>query len=251
MRVLITAIISFSVGIIFTLVFPYYSINPGVVAEGHNKLKENCFACHSLTQGAVKLKCINCHNPKTIGIKKVDGSAAQNSKSNLIHSIVAKMNCADCHKEHKGTPIETAKQVFSHRMLPVDLITGCGSCHALVKPTDDIHADPTMQCGVCHSTESWKPANFVNHFKYFLFDHNHPATCMNCHNPNESFKNYTCYKCHEHNEAKIISEHAEEGIRDIRNCVKCHRSSNKDDSEKEGRGSERREGGEHSEEDNP
>ncbi|MDP1994530.1 MAG: hypothetical protein Q8K40_04705 [Ignavibacteria bacterium] len=82
MRVLITAIISLTVGIIFTFIFPYYSINPGVVAEGHNKLKENCFSCHSLMQGAVKVKCINCHKPETIGIKKVDGSTAQNSKSN-------------------------------------------------------------------------------------------------------------------------------------------------------------------------
>lgn len=56
----------------------------------------------------------------------------------------------------------------------------------------------------------------------------------------ESFKNYTCYKCHEHNEANLISDHPEEGIRGIRNCVKCHRSSNKDDAEKEGYGDERR-----------
>lgn len=249
MRVLITAIISLTVGIIFTLVFPYYSINPGVLSEGHNKLKENCFACHSLTQGAVKAKCISCHNPKTIGIKKVDSSAAQNSKSNLIHSVVAKMNCADCHKEHKGTPLESARTKFSHDLLPNSLIQVCNDCHFLARPKDDLHTDIQIQCGTCHSIDAWKPANFVNHSKYFLFDNDHPAKCMNCHNPNESFKNYTCYKCHEHNEAKLISEHSEEGIRDIRNCVKCHRSSNKDDVEKEGRGEEKREGEDHSEED--
>ncbi len=249
MKVSAVTLIATIVGIVSIFISPYYAINPGVIAKGHEKLKQDCFACHTLTKGVEKLKCINCHDPKKIGIAKVDGSTKQNSKGNLLHQVVQKMECADCHKEHQGTPIETAKQVFSHRMLPVDLITACSSCHALAKPTDDIHADPTMQCGVCHSTEAWKPANYVNHSKYFLFDHNHPASCMNCHNPNESFKNYTCYKCHEHNEAKIISEHEEEGIRDIRNCVKCHRSSNKDDAEKEGRSSERREGGEHSEED--
>jgi hypothetical protein len=34
---------------------------------------------------------------------------------------------------------------------------------------------------------------------------------------------------HEHNPEKIRREHIEEGIRDFRNCVECHRNANKHD----------------------
>lgn len=32
-----------------------------------------------------------------------------------------------------------------------------------------------------------------------------------------------CHGCHEHKEAKVRAEHLDEGIRDFRNCVECHR----------------------------
>ncbi len=249
MRILIAAIVSLTVGIITIFLFPYNSINPGVIAKGHTSLKDNCFACHTLTRGAEKQKCIICHDPKTIGIKKADGALQQNAKSTLIHSVVAKLECALCHKEHQGTPLENARKVFSHDLLPANLISACNDCHLPAKPKDEIHADNTMQCSACHATDSWKPATYVNHEKYFRFDNDHPAKCLNCHDQNESFKNYTCYKCHEHSEAKMLSEHSEEGIRDIKNCSKCHHSANKDDVEKENSGNEKENRGESEDDD--
>ncbi|MBK8662202.1 MAG: hypothetical protein IPN18_10510 [Ignavibacteriales bacterium] len=70
-----------------------------------------------------------------------------------------------------------------------------------------------------------------------FFDKDHPSTCSNCHEPGNNFKTYTCYDCHEHTQTKISREHLKEGISDFSNCVKCHRSSNKD--EAEGKGNER------------
>jgi hypothetical protein len=64
----------------------------------------------------------------------------------------------------------------------------------------------------------------MDHSKYFLFDGNHPSGCKTCHNQG-TLKTYTCYGCHEHSSSEILSKHQEEGITDIENCVKCHRSS--------------------------
>ncbi|HSO78654.1 MAG TPA: class III cytochrome C family protein, partial [Chromatiaceae bacterium] len=56
----------------------------------------------------------------------------------------------------------------------------------------------------------------------------HQAPCATCHERND-YSRYSCYGCHEHNPEKIRREHIEEGIRDFRNCVECHRTANKDD----------------------
>jgi hypothetical protein len=47
---------------------------------------------------------------------------------------------------------------------------------------------------------------------------------------------YTCFGCHQHQPDQIRASHAEEGIRNIENCVACHRSGS-------GEGGEGREGG--------
>jgi hypothetical protein len=33
---------------------------------------------------------------------------------------------------------------------------------------------------------------------------------------------YTCYGCHEHSRSEVESEHREEGIGNLSNCVRCH-----------------------------
>lgn len=40
---------------------------------------------------------------------------------------------------------------------------------------------------------------------------------------------YTCCGCHGHTPDKIRREHIEEGIRDFKDCVECHRSADEDD----------------------
>ncbi len=61
-----------------------------------------------------------------------------------------------------------------------------------------------------------------------------------CHVGND-YKRYTCYGCHEHTPAKVRAEHEEEGIRDFENCVKCHRSGDKESAERGSGGDRKRE----------
>ena len=58
--------------------------------------------------------------------------------------------------------------------------------------------------------------------------------CATCH-LSGNYKQYTCHGCHEHQQARIIAEHREEGITNIQNCVRCHRSPHGDaEGEREG-----------------
>jgi hypothetical protein len=86
------------------------------------------------------------------------------------------------------------------------------------------------------------PATF-DHDKYFVLDRDHNVKCVTCHERND-YSRYTCYGCHEHSPEKIRREHIEEGIRDFKNCVECHRSADEHDIRMPGRGrkGERRHG---------
>lgn len=100
-----------------------------------------------------------------------------------------------------------------------------------------------MNCAQCHSTTAWEPANFA-HDRLFRLDGDHNVACATCHVGGNTAR-YTCYGCHEHQPAATIAEHREEGIRNIDNCVRCHRSSSEGGEGREsGReGGERRGGG--------
>lgn len=83
-------------------------------------------------------------------------------------------------------------------------------------------------------SRAWRPATFA-HERYFRFNRDHTTACATCHVDNV-YADYTCYGCHEHSRSGIRSEHAEEGIRDYENCVKCHRSGDEHDTDRSGRG---------------
>jgi len=220
-----------------------------VISEAHKKLKNDCLAYHTPLKGVQQDKCLTCHQLKNRRLSSVSGAKIFNRRSNLIHSLVVNAGCGTCHQEHKGTPFETAKTIFTHSSLPLDIKSECGLCHSDQKPNDAIHSYQNITCGICHVVASWKPATFADHQKYFTLDGNHPANCVSCHPSKISFKEYTCYSCHEHSQSKILAEHREEGIVDITNCVKCHRSANKDEAKKERKVGETQNDGDHSEED--
>jgi len=89
--------------------------------------------------------------------------------------------------------------------------SNCVSCHK--KPSDNFHKAINDNCNKCHSTSKWMPSTF-DYSVYFS---------------NNNYSSFTCYGCHEHTERKIIAEHSEEGIYNIRNCTSCHKSGNEND----------------------
>ncbi len=151
-----------SLGIIASILFPYYSVTPGVLIEGHTALKNDCFSCHTIGKGSQNNKCIVCHSADKIGKTTVAGIplTAERDKSILIHSSVQAMECFYCHTEHNGRSKQSANAAFSHSILDQQKQGQCGVCHPA--PTTYVHTFTAIQCSECHSTSAWKTGKF-NH----------------------------------------------------------------------------------------
>ena len=285
-RIIVLAVIAICAWMVYE--FPREMLNPGELVKGHEKIKDKCLECHKPFWGISSEKCIGCHALSGIGKDTVNGNdTAANKNKTAFHAKFSKQECTACHTDHKGLKPSVPVSRFSHELLSGTDNTNCISCHS--KPTDDVHAQLSSECGSCHSTSGWKssasfnhemiqgadksncaschkppkasyhnpfntdcgkchitskwrPSSF-DHSAYFQLDRNHNADCMTCHT-NNNFSSYTCYGCHEHSQGRIESKHYEEGISNISNCVRCHKSGNEHESEGDEHG-EHGDGGEH------
>lgn len=212
------------------LLFPYATITPGTLGEGHGALKNDCLACHSPLQGAPRARCIACHDLGRLGLSTVAGvaRATPNSKAHGLHKAIGEAACAGCHAGHAGWGLAAADARFVHGVLPEAIRADCAACHAADRPKDALHAPLERGCGSCHGTGRWKPATY-DHDRYFRFDGNHPARCADCHTTPGDFKRYSCTGCHEHALPKMIAEHREEQVVDLEKCARCHRSGDEHD----------------------
>lgn len=209
--------------LVLLFVYPHQMIAPGALIPAHAELQQDCFACHVPLRGASSSRCVTCHVPARIGITKTKGLPIRSSTNMpAFHAELREADCMACHTDHAAILLTRPKpRKFDHGLLKPDIAGRCASCH--VKPKDDLHAKITSGCAQCHATSGWKPATFA-HDRYFKLDAHHNVACVTCHKGNQ-FKTYTCYGCHEHQPAHIIAKHAEEGIRNVENCIRCHRSA--------------------------
>ncbi|MEQ1541885.1 MAG: cytochrome c3 family protein [Novosphingobium sp.] len=218
-----------------SIVRPHPMLSPGNLIPAHAALQDDCFACHAPLRGASAQRCIGCHAIADIGLRTTKGAAiARAAKRPAFHQALIEPNCIACHSDHAGVRPAGANAVrFDHALLRADARSRCQTCHKA--PDDTLHRGQNLPCATCHRLPKWKPATFA-HDKYFRLDRAHNVSCAICH-PGGNFKRYTCYGCHEHDPARVLAEHREEGIRNIDNCVRCHRSPDEDGGERgEGRG---------------
>lgn len=220
---------------ILAFVYPHLMIAPGKLIPGHSKLETDCFACHAPFIGTTAERCATCHKPEDIGRLTTHGEPIQKPlTSTPFHQKLVKQDCLACHSDHAGVKRFHVVGHFKHYLLRADTRKECQSCHQ--PPKDSLHDQITGNCSQCHSQQKWVPATF-DHDKYFALDRDHNVKCVTCHERND-YGRYTCYGCHEHSPDKIRREHIEEGIRDFKNCVECHRSANEHDIRMPGRGGE-------------
>lgn len=177
-RTYLTLLITVVLGIVSALLFPYASVTPGVLIDGHAALKQDCFACHTIGKGATTGQCTACHAPRSIGKMTTAGVPLVNerSRSILIHTSVADLECFQCHSEHNGSSKSSATAAFSHELLNGQHRTQCAGCHSA--PSTYIHSIPSIACVSCHTTSDWRLGSF---------DHSLPGTavqrCTDCHTP--------------------------------------------------------------------
>lgn len=211
--------------------YPHQMIAPGALMPAHAKLEQNCFACHAPLQGVSSERCITCHKPSQIGLVTTTGQPVRRFFGKpVFHAKLQAANCTACHTDHAQVPLTNAKLTrFDHTQLKPGIAGQCATCHA--KPAGRLHQNITTGCAQCHATTAWTPATFA-HDRYFRLDGDHNVTCSTCHTGNR-LTSYTCYGCHEHQKENLIREHAEEGIRNITDCVRCHKSSDEEPGEGE------------------
>lgn len=211
---------------VLTFAYPHLMVGPGKLIPGHVKLETDCFACHAPLFGAADERCTTCHKPDEIGKLTTLGQPIQKPLiSTPFHQRLLKRDCVACHSDHAGVKRFRIGGRFNHVLLQADARKECNSCHK--SPSDSLHQQITGNCSQCHTENKWVPATF-DHDKYFMLDRDHNAKCAICHLRND-YSRYTCYGCHEHSPENIRREHIEEGIRDFRNCVECHRSADEHD----------------------
>ncbi|WP_366939950.1 cytochrome c3 family protein [Novosphingobium sp.] len=208
-------------------------VAPGPVVLEHAAIANDCFACHTPFMGASPDRCTDCHKVAQIGVRTTKGETIpSHGRKVAFHQALAQADCMACHSDHAGPRlVKTAKRIFAHDLLKPEVQTRCAACHRA--PATQIHAQAGNSCAQCHTQKAWKPATF-NHTRFFALTGPHNAACTTCHTGGK-LSTYTCYDCHEHQPGQIRAEHAEEGIRDIDNCTRCHRSASDDGDGERGR----------------
>lgn len=220
-----------------SLVRPHQMISPGNLVPAHAAIQDDCFACHAPLRGVSAQRCTACHKIANIGLRTTKGiKIPQTASRPAFHQSLIESNCMACHSDHSGVLLLKGAAVrFDHALLKTEARARCQSCHKA--PADDLHRGQDLPCGTCHQPPHWKPATFV-HERYFKLDRAHNVSCATCH-PGGNYKRYTCFGCHEHQPAQTLAEHREEGITNIDNCLRCHRSADGEagegESESEGR----------------
>lgn len=215
---------------LLAFIYPHLMVAPGPLIEGHKALTTDCYACHDNFLGTPTARCIECHKVDRIGLFTSKGVPIPVKPGKAaFHGKLAQQDCLACHGDHAGVlKYRKTSGRFAHGLLDDVTRRQCATCHS--KPVDSLHRQVASECSSCHNTQHWTPATF-DHDKYFRLDEDHNARCVICHTGND-YRKYTCYGCHEHTPDNMRAEHAGEGIRNLDNCVKCHRSAD----DKEGHG---------------
>ncbi len=204
--------------------------NDGKVQFHKGLPEKTCIECHTDHKGIAAAKAIRSFRHELISKELLNNCSnchAQKKPADEVHRFT-RGNCGQCHNTSRWKPA-----TFDHKQLTGISDKSCISCHKADQPKDSMHRLSQASCADCHNTNKWKPATF-NHDRYFRLDGDHRASCRTCHTNPGNYKIYTCYGCHEHSEAKIASEHREEGIYNYQNCMKCHRNGGGENRGKEG-----------------
>ncbi len=214
------------VGIVaLAFVYPDPMLAPGALIPAHANLANDCFACHAPMQGAVEARCTTCHAVADIGLRTVAGApVAQSTPMSPFHQGLADTDCMGCHTDHPLASLTPAAQPHVCAY-PAD--PGSRRCLFQVSyGTQRIRStqgSPRSAAAAIRQT-NWAAATF-DHTRFFALTGPHDVACTSCHTTANEFSQFTCFSCHEHQEADLIRKHLEEGIRNIDNCVACHRDA--------------------------
>lgn len=209
--------------LVLIIQYPHALINPGELAKGHQKLNNDCFACHTPFQGVPNTKCIACHHLDEIGIN-VDSISVLLNKKISFHKALTQQKCIACHQDHQGISA-IQKLTFEHDLLDPTSVQKCLDCH--LKQEDVLHAALSITCSSCHNFENWKT---ITHFDHNMINQDQSKNCVNCHQKPEdklhSGITNNCLTCHSVNKwIPATFEHSSYFVLDKdhnADCIICH-----------------------------
>lgn len=228
---LILIAVNLCVLIVLAFIRPHLMVAPGPLIPAHSTITRDCFACHVPFKGVSADRCTACHKIADIGVRTTAGVAiAASGRDIRFHQLLAQPDCMACHTGHSGSQlVKTAPTGFDHDLLRPEMRGQCAACHRA--PRTAFHTQAGSSCAQCHTPKSWKAVSF-DHSRFFALTGPHDTGCASCH-VGGNLSRYTCYSCHEHQPDRIRAKHAEEGIVDIENCARCHRSASGEGGERE------------------
>lgn len=216
--------------IVLSAKFPYQMLNPGELIEVHQKIKNDCTACHNPFWGVETSRCINCHKLDEIGVNDSSkNTLADNKEMVLFHGKLKNQECISCHTDHKGMHPQLSINHFDHEFLSAETKPDCNSCHS--QPTDKLHNQISVDCNSCHNPTSWKFSGTFNH--NMITDVN-KTNCTSCHQqPSDSFHQSSkdnCIKCHSIDKWSPSNfNHSQYFVLDKKHnakCIICHTNNN-------------------------
>jgi hypothetical protein len=200
--------------------------------SSHAEISSRCSRCHTPFWGTVTMadRCMECHTDV----------AAQWQDPSTLHGGLRQNNptvgCRGCHPDHRGpnAPLTTINHnLFAFKLTGKHASIPCASCHInnIFKNTpsdcyschqkDDQHKSQFgKNCGSCHSTSGWTPANFDHSRSGFPLTGAHTnLNCTQCHTSKVfTGLSTTCVACHAE-----PSIHA--GVFGT-DCAQCHTTNN-------------------------
>lgn len=216
--------------------------------EHNGQFGQDCAACHTtdgwegatfdhslssfpLTGAHANVSCEDCHREGVY-----TGTAQECVACHLEndeHNGRFGQDCAQCHTTDTWEGAQFDHSLAAFKLTGAHVNVPCEQCHmndvfkGAPQACTSCHAEPlyhqglfSTDCGACHNTNAWLPATYNERHRFPTNHGGQGNSCQTCHP--SSLLSYTCYGCHEHNQAKVESEHREEGIGDFRDCVRCH-----------------------------
>ena len=149
--------------------------DPQVCTECHRSLDAAYTAAHLLDFGA---DCLACHD----GLDRY-GDFDHTLTDFALSGAHQEATCSGCHMN--------ARTVAELQNTPAV----CEACHL----DEDAHAGKFgVQCGVCHTSTAWKPAEFDHSLADFKLEGKHAqVACEDCHTDGYTGTPQDCFACHQ------------------------------------------------------
>ena len=212
-----------------------------------------------LTQGHSGVDCISCHGGGFEGTSSVCASCHTqdyNQSQNPNHiNLNFSTDCIQCHSTNTGWNPASFSVHNNYYMLNgahAALANNCAVCHngdynntpntCAGCHSDDYNAttDPNHillqfpnDCASCHTETAWNPSTFNHDGQYFpIYSGKHKNEwdqCMDCHNNQGDYSQFTCINCHTNPETNQEHEDVQGYFYSNNACLACHPTGDAED----------------------